>query len=138
MGGVSVIAVAVYGVGGLVCHQRTERSFHLGSTPWPVCARCAGLYLGAVLASWWGVPQWWRLPQSSGRLRGWLAAAATPSVATMIYEWTAGSPPSNLVRAASGVPLGLAVSWLVLAAIDGAGARGVGAGGLGPIRSEYT
>jgi uncharacterized membrane protein len=31
-----------------VCHRIAERSFHVGSIPLPLCARCTGMYLGAV------------------------------------------------------------------------------------------
>jgi uncharacterized membrane protein len=32
-----------------VCHRIDLRSFHLGDRPLPLCARCTGMYLGAVL-----------------------------------------------------------------------------------------
>src|SRR5512140_1621695 len=31
-----------------VCHRIAERSFHIGSLQLPLCARCSGMYLGAV------------------------------------------------------------------------------------------
>ena len=31
-----------------VCHRIAERSFHVGSVQLPLCARCTGMYLGAV------------------------------------------------------------------------------------------
>ena len=31
-----------------VCHRIAERSFHIGSIQLPLCARCTGMYLGAV------------------------------------------------------------------------------------------
>jgi uncharacterized membrane protein len=31
-----------------VCHRIAERSFQIGSVPLPLCARCTGMYLGAV------------------------------------------------------------------------------------------
>ena len=35
-------------IGYAVCHRISERSFHIGSTQLPLCARCSGMYLGAV------------------------------------------------------------------------------------------
>ncbi|MGB8215216.1 MAG: DUF2085 domain-containing protein [Anaerolineales bacterium] len=32
-----------------VCHRISERSFHIGSYQLPLCARCSGMYLGAVV-----------------------------------------------------------------------------------------
>jgi uncharacterized membrane protein len=37
-------------VGYAVCHRIDLRSFHLGDRQVPLCARCTGMYLGAVLA----------------------------------------------------------------------------------------
>ena len=36
-------------VGYAVCHRLDFRSFHLGERQLPLCARCSGMYLGAVL-----------------------------------------------------------------------------------------
>ena len=35
-------------IGYSVCHRIGERSFHIGSLQLPLCARCSGMYLGAV------------------------------------------------------------------------------------------
>src|SRR4051794_2031081 len=48
---VSALLVAVYGLGSIVCHQLPARSFHLWAAQMPVCARCAGIYGGAVLGA---------------------------------------------------------------------------------------
>jgi uncharacterized membrane protein len=36
-------------IGYAVCHRIDVRSFHLGDRPLPLCARCSGMYLGAML-----------------------------------------------------------------------------------------
>jgi uncharacterized membrane protein len=36
-------------VGYAICHQIPERSFHIGGRQLPLCARCTGTFLGAVL-----------------------------------------------------------------------------------------
>jgi uncharacterized membrane protein len=36
-------------VGYAICHRIDERSFHIGSRQLPLCARCTGTFLGAVL-----------------------------------------------------------------------------------------
>ncbi len=36
-------------VGYSVCHQMDVRSFHIHARPFPLCARCSGLFLGALL-----------------------------------------------------------------------------------------
>jgi len=35
-------------IGYAVCHRISERSFHIGDRPLPLCARCSGMYLGAM------------------------------------------------------------------------------------------
>src|SRR5512144_352505 len=45
------LAAAVYGIGGVVCHQLPERSFHWHGAQLAVCARCTGLYLGACASA---------------------------------------------------------------------------------------
>jgi uncharacterized membrane protein len=35
-------------IGYAVCHRIPERSFHIGDYQLPLCARCSGMYLGAV------------------------------------------------------------------------------------------
>jgi uncharacterized membrane protein len=35
-------------IGYAVCHRIEARSFHIGSRQLPLCARCSGMYLGAV------------------------------------------------------------------------------------------
>lgn len=36
-------------VGYAVCHRIDLRSFHIGERPLPLCARCSGMFLGALL-----------------------------------------------------------------------------------------
>ena len=107
---------ASYGIGHLICHQRPERSFHLWTAQLPVCARCTGIYVGAAMASALAAvtigPATW--PPS--RARGLFAVAALPTLATLLYEWTTGVAPGNVIRAAAGMPLGAAVAWVVVAA----------------------
>lgn len=38
------------GIGYAVCHRIPERSFHIEGRPMPLCARCSGMYLGAMAA----------------------------------------------------------------------------------------
>jgi len=116
----SVFALVVYGIGSLLCHQKPERSFHLWAQQLPVCARCTGIYLGAAAMAIVGTVE-----QPFRAARGLKACATTvtraivilasmPTIATVVYEWTTGVMPSNAIRFAAGLPLGVVVSWLVL------------------------
>ncbi len=54
-------------VGYAVCHRIDTRSFHLGDRQIPVCARCSGQYLGAMLSLGY---MFLRRPKRTG-LPGW-------------------------------------------------------------------
>jgi uncharacterized membrane protein len=108
----------VYGLAALICHQRPERSFATGGVPWPVCARCTGLYAGALLGSLAALrlepPQAWdRFVQSTRR---WLPVAAAPTLLTLVVEWVSGVMPGHVVRSASAVPLGAALALVLILA----------------------
>jgi len=143
----SVLILGVYGLGSLICHQLPERSYQLWAAQMPVCARCAGIYFGAAcgalastsvraIGSWKSraatdpgavQPVARRLddrskekarPRSLRNARVLLGIAAAPTVVTLLYEWSTGDMPSHAMRAAAGVPIGLVVAWLVVAAAD--------------------
>jgi uncharacterized membrane protein len=143
----SALIVGVYALGSVVCHQLPERSYHLWTAQMPVCARCAGIYFGAVAGALvgtfrateavrhtgtnlaQGVPPLLRdgearrsaergSGRSAGRVRVALALAVTPTVLTLVYEWTTGVMPAHAIRAAAGAAIGLVVAWLVVAAAE--------------------
>ena len=151
---VTLTAAGTYLLGGVVCHQRPDRSFHPGGVKMPVCARCAGLYLGAglgVLAAAGfrrrgGGPadRLWRRPGgtwgggaalplaagggegrggAAGRAPAWLRwavlAAAAPTGITFAAEMAGWMPSIGELRAAAGVPLGVAVTWVASLVIRG-------------------
>jgi uncharacterized membrane protein len=122
----ATVAAAVYAVGSLICHQMPERSFHLGASQLPVCARCLGIYAGAALgtlgaaATLAGLPPGERPGRAAGWWRGsrvWIAAAAVPTAATLLLEAAGVWPATNMVRACAGAPLGAAVGVMVAAAL---------------------
>lgn len=120
-GGVWVSA-STYWLGSLVCHQRSERSFHLFGAQLPVCARCTGLYLSGALGVVFG---WWRTrrraPPPFPAWRWALVVATLPTLATLVVEWWWPAATSAIVRAAAALPAG-AAAGLVLA--EFAGIRG--------------
>jgi uncharacterized membrane protein len=109
----------VYAIGSRVCHQRPERSFTTAGVAWPVCGRCAGLYLSfgaaAVLtACLRGVRS--RLARPT--LRAWrtlLILALAPSMASWALERMALAAGSPAVRAWLAAPAGIAIAALLVA-----------------------
>ena len=104
----------VYAVASTVCHQRPERSFFVDGRQFPVCARCAGLYISgalAALAAWCGTR---RPPRDSRKL---LLLAALPTILTIPVEWLGLSPLSNVARGTAALPLGAAAGWTFIRAL---------------------
>jgi uncharacterized membrane protein len=118
----AALIVAVYALGSVICHQLPERSFHLWAAQLPVCARCTGIYAGAAVAVIVASVARGFQPRGRGP-RTILFAAALPTLATLVYEWTTGHMPANAIRAAAGAPLGATVVWMVLSSMPRRGAR---------------
>ena len=105
----AVPSATVYALSSRICHQRSERSFHVAGAQMPVCGRCFGLYvagaLGAVLA--WGSR---RIPGERTRLI--LVLAALPTAITWSLEAAGVAGFSNVSRAAAALPLGAVAGWV--------------------------
>jgi len=105
-------AAVVYEGAGRICHQRSERSFHLAGVQLPVCARCTGLYVsGAIgaVAAWIGSRRRVTTPR---RARAVLLTSAVPTVVTVGLEMLGVAHPSSAMRALAALPLGLAAGWV--------------------------
>jgi uncharacterized membrane protein len=118
--GVAVPALLVYAVGERVCHQRPERSFHVGPTQLPVCARCTGLYASSAAGAIAGL--WAASSLRGARARRLLLLASLPTGFTWTIEMAGLAHPSNLVRAAAALPLGFAAAWMVVTTLRDASA----------------
>jgi uncharacterized membrane protein len=111
----------IYTVGAFVCHQRPERSFHWGGAQLPVCARCAGLYLGAAIGAcvwaWAGRRSLLTVARTAAlRL---VAIAGLPTAITVATAWVGVMDPPNAWRAALALPLGAAAGLVVGAVASG-------------------
>lgn len=115
-----LLAVIIFAVGGVICHQRPERSFFWEGHQLPVCARCTGLYLssGVGLLVWvgWKLARGWRRfaidPRVVVRLLVIAALPTAVSVATgAIGLWDG----SNVTRALLAIPLGASAGMIVAA-----------------------
>lgn len=126
----------LYAAASRICHQRPERSFSTAGVQWPVCARCAGLYLGAPLGAVIVLPRVIRrggptgpkgpgLRTTEGPGLRVLTLAAVPSVATLVLEWSGVALVSNLARALAAFPLGAAIAWTLVRVTLPARADGV-------------
>ena len=117
------IAALVYTVGGVICHQIPERSFHLAGIQLPVCARCLGIYIGAAAAASMHLlgslstnRASWRLlsPRQARRL---FVLAAAPTLVTFVLDWAGVWHTSNVVRTIAGVLVGAGAALVVMSAV---------------------
>jgi uncharacterized membrane protein len=99
-----------YALGSLICHQLSDRSFHLGAVQLPVCARCLGIYAGCAV----GTCGFMRLGRDPRRI---ILFAALPTILTVVAESVGLWRTSNVTRFIAGAPLGFAVALVLIAAL---------------------
>ena len=103
-------ADVIYRAFRYLCHQLPERSFHLGAAQLPVCARCFGLYVGAVAGA---VAALRNRVTSRTTLRALIVMAAVPTAVTWSAEMLGLWHPLNATRFVAALPLGAAVAITV-------------------------
>jgi uncharacterized membrane protein len=114
-------------VGYAVCHRIDLRSFHLGTRALPLCARCSGMYLGA-LAAFAGLFALGRsrhggFPRPAllalfGLFVGLWAIDGLNSYLTLIPGAPHAYEPNNVLRLATGLLMGLALGTTVFAGLN--------------------
>lgn len=113
-------------VGYAVCHRIDVRSFHLGERQIPLCVRCSGMYLGAVLGL--GLQAWLR-PRRAGTppwrvliALGLLAASFAVDGVNSYMHLIPGAPrlyePQNWLRLFTGSGMGLALAGMLYPAFN--------------------
>lgn len=113
-------------VGYAVCHRIDVRSFHLGERQIPLCARCSGMYLGAVLGL--GLQAWLR-PRQAGSPPwrvliglGMLATAFAVDGLNSYLHLIPGAPhlyePQNWLRLFTGSGMGIALAGMLYPAFN--------------------
>ena len=107
-------------VGYAVCHRIDERSFHLGERALPLCARCSGMQLGALLGlayqSLWGrrgnfPPLKLLIPL--GILALFFVVDGVNSYLNFVPFISSVYPSQNWLRLVSGTGLGLGIAAVV-------------------------
>ena len=113
-------------IGYAVCHRIDLRSFHLGDRQIPLCARCSGMYLGAMLglAYQWiigrrrtGIPSWKIIVPTSIFVIAFMLDGVNSFLslfpgAPQIYQ------PNNTLRLLTGTGMGLAIAILLYPAFN--------------------
>ncbi len=108
-------------IGYAVCHRIDLRSFHMGERALPLCARCTGMYLGAMLGLLFQAltaPRHGGLPEK----RLWpplllLALAFAVDGGNSYLHFFPGAPglyePNNILRLLTGTGVGLVMAAFV-------------------------
>jgi len=109
-----------------VCHRIAVRSFYLGDRQFPLCARCTGMYLGAMLGLAYqsvrsrrraGMPHW-----SVWVLFALLAGAFGVDGVNSFLHLFPGAPsayePQNYLRLLTGTGMGLVIAGVLFPAYN--------------------
>jgi len=114
---------------GGVCHQIPERSFEFGGRALPLCARCTGTFLGALLAfsalyliargRRAGLPVW-QVGLVLAGLMVWWGVDGANSFLYLIIDRALLYTPSNTLRLITGMGCGLTIGTLIHPLYQGA------------------
>lgn len=107
--------------GSAVCHQFYDHSYQIAGVSLPLCARCTGMYLGALLTL---IFHAWRHPRASGAPRAWVlfalvlfffawAGDGVNSFAATLARLPHLYPPQNILRLVTGTLMGITIGSLV-------------------------
>jgi len=113
-------------IGYAVCHRIDLRSFHLGERALPLCARCSGMYLGAMLGLAYQALRW---PRRSGMpvrsvqavLVVFVLAFALDGINSFMSLFPSGPllyESQNWLRLVTGSGMGLAIALVLYPAFN--------------------
>lgn len=113
-------------VGYAVCHRIDLRSFHIGARQMPLCARCSGMYLGAMLGLiFLAILSRRRGGTPSGKialiLGALVAAFAIDGINSFLSLFPAAPqlyPPQNWLRLLTGTGMGIAIAAFLFPAFN--------------------
>lgn len=114
-------------VGYAFCHRIDERSFHIGERALPLCARCSGMYLGALLgfvfqamrAKRHAAMPTWRVATVLVGFVGVFGIDGVNSYLHLFPGFTSGLyEPNNTLRLLTGTGVGLGIAAVLFPAFN--------------------
>ncbi len=116
----NLLVALIFAAGGLVCHQRPERSFFVDGHQLPVCARCTGLYLSGALGilGWLVIKlgrRWASLPIDPRLAKRVALVSVLPTAVSLATGVLGLWDGSNVTRAMLAIPFGMSVGAIVAA-----------------------
>ena len=114
--GIVGVSTALYHFFGYICHQLSDRSFHVMGESFGVCSRCFGVYFG-ILAGFLVYPLWRQIDEIEPIPRFWLILSLFPIgidwSLTIFGVWE----NTFLSRFVTGLLLGFACATFIVPAI---------------------
>lgn len=114
--GLVAISSPLYHFFSFICHQISERSFHVAGEPFGVCSRCFGVYFG-LLFGFAVYPLWRNITEIEPLPRVWLFLSLIPISVdwslTIFGIWE----NTHLSRFVTGLILGVACATFIVPAI---------------------
>jgi uncharacterized membrane protein len=114
--GLASISEPLYGFLHFICHQISERSFHIAGEPFGVCSRCTGVYFG-LFVGFAMYPLWRRIEEIEPLARFWLFLSLIPIgidwSLTIFGIWE----NTQLSRVVTGLILGIACATYIVPAL---------------------
>ena len=109
-------AAPLYKFYSFICHQISQRSFHVAGEPFGVCSRCFGVYFG-LFVGFAIYPLWRKIDEIEPLPRFWLFASMIPIgidwSLTIFGFWE----NTHLSRLVTGLILGIACATYIVPAI---------------------
>lgn len=118
-----LLSEVLYGSFRLACHQSPERSFWVAGHPMAVCARCSGLYAGALLG-FLAYPLGRAVTRADAPRRAWLLWAAVPTTLDFALGVLGLWDNTHWSRFGTALPLGAVAAFYIVPGLVGLG-RGV-------------
>jgi uncharacterized membrane protein len=106
-------AAPVYKTFSYICHQISERSFHVAGHQFAVCSRCTGLYSGFAVAAL-TYPLARSLTRTDAPRRRWLILAAVPLLIDFSLTYFGVWENTHLTRFSTGALLGAVAVFYVM------------------------
>jgi len=111
--GFNSVAAPIYGFFSYICHQMSNRSFHVEGEQFAVCSRCFGVYFG-LLTGFLVYPLWRRIDEIEPVPRFWLFLSMIP----IGVDWSLGVlgiwENTYLSRFITGLILGVACATFLV------------------------
>lgn len=114
--GIESVSSPLYSFFSYICHQQSDRSFHIAGHQFGVCSRCFGVYLGLFLG-FLVYPLWRRVDDIEPLPRIWLFLAMVP----IGIDWSLGMfeiwENTHISRFVTGAILGFACGTYIVPAL---------------------